>query len=228
MSDLVEVRYDPPALPMVGAATAAAKAIVVDSQEMYEFADAQLVEVKRSAKLIEAKRKEIVDPINKAKDAVQALFRPVLDDLAEAESCYKRAMLTYQQEQDRKRRDEQAKLDEEARREREKLETQAAKAAAKGHAEKAEVLAATAAVVTAPVATSTYVAPKGLSVKRTWKARVVDKAALLRAALDRPEFLHIVEIDGAALDKLAKAMEGHVPLAGVECYEEESIARRAA
>lgn len=228
MPDLVEVRFDPPSLPVAGSATAAAKAIVVDSQEMYEFADGQLVAVKRSAKLIEAKRKEIVDPINRAKDAVQALFRPVLDDLAEAENCYKRAMLGYQQEQDRMRRAEQARLDEEARVAREKLEAQAAKAAAMGRAEKAEVLAATAAVTTAPVATSTYVAPKGLSVKKTWKARVVDKAALLRSVLDNPSFIHLVEIDAGALDKLAKAMEGHVPLAGVECFEEESLARRAA
>lgn len=228
MSDLVEVRYDPPALPVAGAATAAAKALIVDSQEMYEFADAQLVGVKRSAKLIEAKRKEIVDPINKAKDAVQALFKPVLDDLSAAEGVYKRSMLTWQQEQDRLRRAEQARLDEEARIAREKLEAQAAKAAARGHAEKAEVLAATAAVMTAPVATSTCVTPKGLTTKKTWKARVVDKAALLRAVLDSPAFMHLIEVDGGALDRLAKAMQGRVPLAGIECYEDESIARRAA
>lgn len=227
MADMVTVRYDAPTLPVAGSATSMAKALVVDSQEMYEFADKQMVSVKRQAKEFEAQRKEIVDPINKAKDAVQALFRPVLDDLAEAEGCYKRAMLGYQQEQDRMRRAEQARLDEEARIAREKLEAQAAKAAAKGHTEKAEVLAATAAVTTAPIATSTYVAPKGLSVKKTWKARVVDKAALLRSVLDNPSFMHLVEIDGGALDKLAKAMEGHVPLAGVECFEEESLARRA-
>lgn len=228
MHDMVKVEYERPDLPVVGSAVLAAKAIVVDSQDMYEFANDQLGIVKVRFKAIEAQRKAIVDPINKAKDAVQALFKPVLDDLTAAEGVYKGAMLTFQQEQRRIQQEEQARLDEINRKERERLEKQAAKAAEKGHTEKAEVLAATAAVMTAPIATSTYVEPKGLSTRKVWKARVTDKAALIKAALENPAFLNLIEIDEPALDRLAKAMEGRVPLAGVECFQEETLARRAA
>lgn len=228
MADLVQVTYDKPDLPVAGAAAASANAIVVDSQEMYDYADQQLVEVKRRWKMIEEQRVAIVDPINKAKDAVQKLFKPVLDDLAAAEGVYKRGMLGFQQEQERVRAAEQARLDEETRKNREKLEKQAAKAEAAGHTEKAEVLAHSAAVITAPIATSTYVAPKGLSTKKIWKAKVTDKAALIKSIIENPAFLHLIEIDTSALDKLAKAMEGNLPLNGAECYQEETLARRAA
>ncbi|HQR20078.1 MAG TPA: hypothetical protein PKV98_04385 [Burkholderiaceae bacterium] len=228
MNDMVRVEYERPDLPVVGAAVSAARAIVVDSQETYDFANEQLGLVKSRYKAIEAQRKAIVDPINKAKDAVQALFKPVLDDLTAAEGVYKGAMLTFQQEQRRIQQEEQARLDEANRKERERLEKQAAKAAEKGHTEKAEVLAATAAVMMAPIATSTYVEPKGLSTRKVWKARVTDKTALIKAIIENPAFLNLIEIDTGALDRLVRAMEGRVPLAGVECYEEETLARRAA
>ena len=55
-----------------------------------------------------------------------------------------------------------------------------------------------------------------------------DAEALVKAIIENPAFLNLIEIDTGALDRLAKAMEGRVPLAGVECYEEETLARRAA
>jgi len=228
MSNLVEVKYDAPDLPVVGAAIAAARALVVDSQEMYEFADGQLVDVKRRWKAVEEQRVAIVDPLNKAKTAVQKLFTPVLDDLATAETHYKQLMLGFRREQDKIRQAEQARLDEIARKERERLEKQAVRAEDKGQVEKASMLTATAAVISAPIATSTYVEQKGISVKKTWKAEVTDKVALINAIIANPAFLNIIEIDSAALDRLAKATEGNIPLAGVRTFQEESMARRAA
>lgn len=229
--DLVEVKYQVPDLPVAGSAVEYAKAITIDSQETYDFANEQLGVVKTRWKELDAARKTIVNPINAAKDAVQALFNPVLDDLASAEGLYKRGMLNYQQEQERVRKAEQAALDEDARKVREKLEKDAEKAEAKGHTEKAAVLAQTAAVISAPIATSTYVAGKGLSTKKIWKAAVIDKAAFIKSVAANPMFHYLVDAEKGyqgGLDKLARAMEGNVPLDGVKCEEEETLARRAA
>lgn len=227
MTDIVKIEYEQPVLPAI-TATEIARALVVDSQDMYDFANEQLGEIKARYRALDERRKAIVDPINKAKQAVQDLFNPVLADLDGAESAYKSAMLNYQRGQDRLRLEEQARLDREAREQRERLEKQAAKAEKKGDAETAAVLAQTAAVMTAPIATSTYVQAKGASVVRTWKARVTDKAALLKSIVENPMFLHLIEIDDAALNKLAKAMQGQLPIAGVETYQVETLARRAA
>lgn len=229
MADLVQVSYDKPDLPVVGTALSAAQLIEIDDQVTYELADARLVEVKASYKRIDAQRKAIVDPINKAKQAVQDLFNPVLDDLSAAEGHIKAIMLTYQREQDRKRQEEQARNDEAARKERERLEKQAAKAEEKGHAEKAAVLAATAAVVAPAVATSTYVQPKGVSTRKVWKGRVTNIEALLASLVKNPAFIaRLVTIAEGDLNKLAVALEGQIPLDGIECYQEETLARRAA
>jgi hypothetical protein len=224
---LVQVSYAAPALPAL-TATSVAKAVEIDSQEMYEYANAQLVLVKDQWTTFEKQRKAIVDPINTAKNAVQALFNPVLDDLAGAERVYKASMLTYQRELDQKRREEQAALDEAARKERERLEKMATKEAAKGHTEKAEVLHATAAVITAPIATSTYVAPKGLGTQKKWKGRITDKVKAIQALLARPEYLELLSIDEAGLNRLAVATKGALKLEGIECFEDEILTSRRA
>lgn len=227
MSNLVEIKYPAPSLPAATAATIA-RALVVDSQDMADYADKELLSVKEQWKTFEAMRKEIVDPINASKDAVQKLFKPVLDDLAAAEDVYKEHILSFRRQQEKLQREEQARLDEIARKERERLERQAVKAEEKGHTEKAVVLAQTAAVITAPIATSTFVQAKGQSIKKTWKGRVKDPLALAAAIVANPVFANLLGFDQGAIDRLAKAMEGNVPLAGIECYQEESIARRAA
>lgn len=228
MSDLVEVKFDAPALPVAGSAKQIAELVVVDDQVTCDLADERLTRLTLDGNAFEAQRKAIVDPINQAKNAVQALFKPVLDDIDEAKGIIKQKILAFRREQDRKRDQEQAALDRAAREHRAKLEAQAEKAADKGNVEKAAVLAATAAVISAPIATSTYVAPKGQSIRKTWKVRITDRVKLIASILANPAFAYLLLIDEAALNKLAVAMHGKVPLDGVESYEEEILVKRVA
>ena len=76
-----------------------------------------------------------------------------------------------------------------------------------------------AQAVVAPVVTLAPAAPRveGVQTRKTWKARVVDAALVPR------EFL---TVNQAALDAFAKAVKGATPVAGVEFYEDATLAIR--
>jgi colicin import membrane protein len=139
---LVELRFDrPPATLQKSAqdALATAKAYVIDSPEMFQMAAGELQQIKTLQKSVEKQRTDITGPMNAALKAVNALFKAPSDWLDQAEQVLKRAMLGYQQEEQRKQREEQQRRDREAAAERARVE--AAAAAERARAEKeAQVL----------------------------------------------------------------------------------------
>ena len=104
---------------------AAAQSYAIDCPEMYEAAAEDLKAVKTKWKEIEAKRTEIVKPLNEAVKAVNNLFRAPLDYLTQAEGVLKGALLTYDNEQERIRKAEQARLEAVARAEQARLRAEA-------------------------------------------------------------------------------------------------------
>jgi hypothetical protein len=139
----------------------------IDSPELYQAAAEDLRKVKTLAKQVEDTRVSITGPLHQAKQAVDNLFKGPTQFLQQAESALKGAMLAWDQEQERIRREaerraeeqrraEQQRLDAE-RREREeaarradeearRLEEEARAAAAAGEAQKAQELQAQAQV----------------------------------------------------------------------------------
>lgn len=105
-----------------------ARSLIIDSDAMYQVAAEDLAAVKKRAKDLEEQRTGIVKPLNDAVKKINDLFRGPLDFLAQAESTLKRAMLSYQDEQEKKRRQEEARLRAEAEKkaaeERAKIEAQ--------------------------------------------------------------------------------------------------------
>lgn len=178
-------------------------------------------------KQIKARRAEVVEFFRDTKEKAHAAWKAIVaqeksftDRLDGAERKIKAAVMSYDREQEAIRQAEQRRLqaeaDEAARRERERLEKQAAKLKTP---EKREAVLEQAAMVAAPVIQLAPVAPKveGVSVRKTWKARVVDEAKIPR------EFLMVNE---RALDAYAKATKGKMQVAGVEFYEAETMAVR--
>jgi hypothetical protein len=188
------------------------------------------------AKRIKAKAKEVADYWKPLKDSAYKVHRALtareaelLAPLAEAESHLKRGISAYQAEQERIRREEQRRLEEESRRkaeeERESLLLQIEDAGAT-----AEEVAAVAnmPLAVAPVMVAAPVAkPAGLSVRETWKAAVIDKAALVRYVAANPNMLHLLAVDQPALNALAKAMKSAGSIPGVKFYAETTAALRA-
>jgi hypothetical protein len=126
---LVDLRFNrPPAALQKSAqdALATAKAYVIDGPEMFEMAAAELQQIKALQKGVEKQRTDITGPMNTALKAVNALFKTPSDWLDQAEQVLKRAMLGYQQEEQRKQREEQQRRDREAAAERARVEADAA------------------------------------------------------------------------------------------------------
>jgi hypothetical protein len=174
---------------------------------------------------LKAAQKHVVGHFEKMKAATYAAWKSVtkeesdmLTPLTEAEVLVKRGMLAFQQEQENIRQAEQRRLqaaaDETARKERERLEKEAAKLKTP---ELREARLEHAAAVIAPVVQVAAVTPviAGQSVRKTWKARVVNSDAVPRAWL---------MVNEKSLAAFAVATKGAVKVDGVEFYEDSTLA----
>lgn len=199
------------------------QAMEIKDQDTYTRAGDTLKIVKSRAKILEDKRKEITKPLDVAKRAVMDLFRKPLTMLFEAETILKRGMITYTDERERLRREQEDKLrrqaaTEEARKKK-ALEERAKKAEAEGNQEKAEELREKKdeVKVEAPVLASTVEQPKGVAYKDKWTANVLDKTKIPFAYL---------EPNMSMLNKHAQNTKGKVPIPGVEFKSEKIVASR--
>jgi hypothetical protein len=137
-------------------------------------------------------------------------------DRAEAAAAKQRAI---EAEQRRIAEEARRKADQAGAAERAKLQAAAAAAQRKADAaaEKAMAKDDQAAAVVAPVVTVAASVPvvQGQSIRKTWRARVVNAAEVPREWL---------VVNQQALDAFAKATKGAAPVAGVEMYEETGLA----
>ncbi len=136
--------------------------------------------------------------------------------LSDAEKIVKRKVATYQDEQERIRRQEEDRLRAIARKEEEDRRLkEAAELEAQGDDDAAE------AVIAEPIPTPPAHVPKttpkvsGVTTRKVWKFRIVN-AALIPRAYMTPN----VQVLGA----IARHSEDTVPIAGVEFYSESIVA----
>lgn len=99
-------------------------------------------------------------------------------------------------------------------------EDAAAEAAAAAEAvELAEIAPPVAIVAEAPKAA-------GIATRQTWKAEVIDFAALVKAAAERPELLPYLEANMQTINGVAKSLKAECRIPGVRVYAEEGLAVR--
>jgi hypothetical protein len=194
---------------------------------MAEAAAEDLRKIKALSKELEENRKAITKPLDDEKAGIMDFYRPAQTFLGDAEGLLKRKLMNYQADQERIRREAQAKAEAEARKERERLEKQAQKAEASGKAEQAEALRENATLVSTNVVQE---APKltGIATRTIWRGRVIDKHALVSAALSRPDIMSLIVIDESALNKLATALKDNLNIPGAEAYSDTQMSAKAA
>ena len=151
----------------------------------------------------------------------------LLDPLKSAESTIKGKILSYDQEEERARLAEQRRLqalaDEAARKERERLEKEAAKL--KTPELREARLEAAAAIIAPTVMISAPEKPKGESTRKVWKARLIDKKALIVAAAGGNDLAgSFLAYDEKAANKFASTIKGAVSVPGVGWFEESILA----
>lgn len=188
--------------------------------------------------VIKGLRKKVVDwfaPMKKAAaDAHKAIVtreKEVTDVADRAEAVVKQKVLAWQQAEQRKAEAErlrlQAEVDERARRERERLEREAARLKTP---EKQEERLQQAAAVVAPVievATPALTA-SGSSLRKTYRAVLLDKAALIRAAAPGSVAETMLAFDARAADAFARATKGASPVPGIRFETVDGLSIRAA
>lgn len=126
------MQLDPLKDPAVQALSAEATGAVAQAAEFHitnaeqrESAAQECIRLNSIAARLEAKRKEITDPLEKAKKAVMDLFRPWGEQLGSAVTGLKRAMGAYDDEQERIRIEQQREAEAAAQRERDRLQREA-------------------------------------------------------------------------------------------------------
>ncbi len=182
------------------------------------------------AKELSETRMSLTRPIEESKKKLIAFFKEPLDFLARAESAVKKAMIGWQTEQERLRREEEAKLADIQRQKAERLQQQADKATARAELLKtekgkaaalanAEGLKAKAEATTAiaPVVESKVEEVSGISTRKAWKFEIVDKEKLPREYMIPDE---------KYIGQMVRATKGRKEIPGVRIYSEDIIASR--
>ena len=187
----------------------------------------QYINAAEFLKGVKALKLEIKSTFKPMKDKAHAAHKEVctqenkyLNPVEGAEKLMNNKLSVWDDEQERKRRIAQAKLDEKARKERERLEKRAREAEKKGNTEKAEELneQAEEKEFAVPVAPSTAPKIEGLVKKVTWKAIVKDITKV-------PEEYIIRTANMPMLNAVARSTKGTVKLPGVEFKEDKSFQR---
>ena len=187
----------------------------------------EAVERRRTLKTIRKKIDEMFDSgIKKAFEAHRAAVavkKRFTDRIDDADSSIGEAVKRYNDEQERKRIEEQRKLDAEAKRkedeERKRIEKKIEAAKKAGNEEKVEALTEQKdqVFVPPPIAIQRIPEVKGLSFREDWKAVVEDKSKV-------PEEYKIVDV--SMLNKFAKATKGAISVPGVRFFSEKIPVQR--
>jgi len=187
--------------------------LVITNQEQLDIASDVLKDVKARYKELDNQRKSITQPLDAAKKQVMELFRLPLELLEGAERKIKGLMIGYTNEQERKAREEQARLqklaDAEAAKQKKILDEKIARAELSGKTEKVEELEAQKEAVVpidVPVISANVDTPTGISYREKWNAVVIDEKLVPR------EYLIVNQ---QALDKVAQATKGSLQIPGV-------------
>lgn len=210
-----------------------ARAIQIRDAAQYTTAADML----KSIKGLRQRIAESYDPhIKRAHEAHKALVKDKQDaeaPLADAESVIKRALITYDDEQERLRIQEERRRQEEARKQEEErrlAEAAALEREAHDTGNGALLEEALALVDQAPTPTPIVAVEKttpkvsGVSYRETWSARVVNPLALVKFVAAHPEHINLVAPNLVALNQLARSMKGAMKVDGVQAVMEKQVA----
>ena len=227
-----------------------AKQLVISTVEHYTDAAAILKRVKGNLKSLVDERKALTLPVDGVKKAIMDAYRPATELLEQAEVAIKKAIATFEAEQERLRKAEEERLreiqrkeqqrllaaakkaEEEARAKETELKRQAEEARAASDFAKAEKLAAKAeAVVIAAEMKSenlmvqaetmpTAIVADSYRRPSGLSSSVIWKARVTNIDLVPRSYLIANQ---AALDGVAKATKGEIKIDGVEFYSETSM-----
>jgi len=200
----------------------------VKDDESYKNAADFLMTIKGFKKKVQESFGPVVQKANAAWKAAIDLRKLADDPLDRAERIIKPALVAYDMEQERKRRDEQDRLMAEQK----KHDEDARLAQAEKMAETGESAAADAILEAPPapiVAPAPPVAAKvsGITYSNRWKAEVTDLKALIKAIAEGKAPIALVMTNTTALNAVAKSLKNEVMYPGVRVWSERVASSRS-
>lgn len=203
-----------------------AKMMLILTQQDFEDAAKFLIEIKRWQDEIKNYWKDPKAAAHEAHSNICSKEKMMLTPLVKAESDVKMTMTAYQRmiEMDRRKAEEEARILKQQ--ESEKLLQEAIEAEQHGKQNEATAKMFLAEMVSDMVITATSQVAKptaqGISMSRTWKARVTDPKLVPAYA----NGFELRSIDLAELNRLARATSGSIKIAGIEFYEDITLSAR--
>jgi reverse gyrase len=187
---------------------------VVDTTT-YEQAGVMLKGIKALKANIQEYFKPLKDAANKAHKAITQREAEELAKLAPAMEHLSNTMSTWNQEQDRLRRIEQARLEADARKlEEDRRIAEALLAEKAGDKAEAEAILSAPVIVAPPIVQSAVPKVAGLAMRSTWKYRIVNEALIPREYLT---------IDAVKIGGVVRALKGNAKIPGIEVYEDKQM-----
>ena len=194
--------------------------IVVRDAESYQMAGETWKSLTSLEKKIKAYWEEDVSSALKLHRSLVAKRDAMLIPVGEQKNSLRLGMKTFEDEQERIRRAEQARLEEEARKAAEEAAlAQAVALEQNGHKAAAE------AVIAAPVVAPAVYVPKttptgfGNATRRVWGAEVVDLMALVKAVASGQVPIQAIEANLVFLNQQARALKSALSYPGVRSVE---------
>jgi len=207
------------------AAKNSADMILILDDEGLNLATDEMNRMSARVKELEAARKKITKPLDDAKKAVMALFKPTTEAYGDAITAIKAAIAQYVTERDARLAKERAEAEAKAAAVQAELAAQAEQA--ESEAQKQAILETAALVSAAPVVAEPAKV-SGMSTRKKWCAEVTDKAAYLAFVATHPELLETVDIRIASIERYVTATGNAVPLPGIKTHQELIVSARGA
>jgi vacuolar-type H+-ATPase subunit I/STV1 len=201
------------------------KDLRINNKSQYDNAVALCKDVKEKIKELEDDRKDLVKPYKDKASAIDKEYKSVRDKLENAEKVIKSGMETFYQEQERKRIEEQRKLEAEAeakrvaaekKAEEERLKAEAYRqqgkeamaAKADARAETAEEKAANTVI---PVVENTAKV-QGVTMIKKYEVKIVDMATAIQSLAANSALHQFLIIDIAGIQAAVNKAKGFVSL----------------
>lgn len=215
------------------------KSVSFNNDQEYENGVELCKSIKQHINTIDSDRKELVKPLNDQVGEINGECNGVIKKLQNAESVIKRGMGDYYAEKERRRIEDQRRLEAEAEERRRQEEEKARKEQQKAEAyreqgreemaQKAEARAETAAsiasTVTAPIVENTAKV-NGTSFKKVYKATITNAKDAVQACLMNDILFQYVSIDLKGIEKLAGTQKGMLNIPGIFIKEEFQVGIR--
>lgn len=188
------------------------KGLIVSDEASYAGALQALQEVRTLQKELEAKRKELTQPLDARKREIMAMYKPADDACAAADFALVSATSKWSREQEAARRKVEQEAAARAERERQRAEAKAEEYREKGREDKADEWETKARFTPAPVVASNVPKVAGVSMRDEWKFEVTDKAKLP---------LNYLTPNEVAIGKVVAALKEEHGIPGIRVWKEQ-------